>query len=119
MDQDLRPVFAQEALSKITYPALDETPELLAAVPTKLGAVSVYNPDATDTAFVQLFDVADDGDVTLGTTPPDEVIAVLAGTSAVLAGAAAYDNGVVLAATATATGSGAPSTELVVSVRYR
>jgi hypothetical protein len=90
------------------------------AVGTLYG-LSAYNPNAS-VSYVQSFDVATAGAVTLGTTVPNESWPIPAN--------GWYDvpindlgllraNGIQLAATTTATGSTAPGTGLTVHVFYK
>lgn len=78
-----------------------------------------FNPDATDIAFVQFFDVQA-GDVTVGTTPPSFIVQVPANSGSQLALTApiAFRQMVSYAVTSTPTGAGAPSTDCVVQFGY-
>ena len=78
------------------------------------------NPHAETKAYLQFFNAASTGDVTLGTTPPIRSIGLGGGKQANLAGLAlAFPLGLVIAATSTASGSGAPASDLVVNLGYR
>ena len=80
----------------------------------------IENPDDTDKAYLQFFDAASIGDVTLGTTAPKWSIGLDAGEKANLSGLAlAFPLGLVIAATATVDGSGAPATSMVVNLGVR
>jgi hypothetical protein len=102
---------------KVFYAALTTTVQV---VKTGLSVVTgwmIYNPNAT-IAYVQLFDLATT--VTLGTTVPTLSLPIPAGASANLLDGAgiAFDNGIQVACTTTATGSTAPSTGLDVNIFY-
>lgn len=78
------------------------------------------NPDAETKAYLQFFNAANTGDVTLGTTPPVRSIGLDGGEKANLAGLAlAFPLGLVIAATSTASGSSAPATPFVVNLGIR
>lgn len=78
------------------------------------------NPHAETKAYLQFFNAASTGDVTLGTTPPVRSIGLGGGKQANLAGLAlTFPLGLVIAATSTASGSGAPASDLVVNLGYR
>ncbi len=80
----------------------------------------IENPDDTDKAYLQLFDAESVGDVILGTTEPKWSIGLDAGEKANLSGLAlAFPLGLVIAATATVDGSGAPATSMVVNLGHR
>lgn len=91
--------------------ALAETPVQLFVGHGNLYAFIVENNAAVD-CFIQFFDAADVGDITLGTTPPDFTFRIPA------SGAMGKDSndtplhyfskGCVVAVTATRTGNGAP-----------
>ena len=94
----------------------------LAAVKATSGRLfgyRIFNPNAT-VAFVQVFNAATTGSVTLGTTVPIEVYPIPPG--ATLDGQVDfsynYSAGIVIAATTTANGSTAVGTGLVVNLRY-
>lgn len=80
----------------------------------------IENPDDTDKAYLQLFDAESVGDVILSTTEPKWSIGLDAGEKANLSGLAlAFPLGLVIAATATVDGSGAPATSMVVNLGHR
>lgn len=78
----------------------------------------LYNPN-TSYVYIQLFNALT-GSVTLGTTSPTEVIPVPPGglIDETYPVPAAYNTGIVIAATTTATGLTAPASSLVATVRY-
>lgn len=80
-----------------------------------LGMVQCYNPNAS-AAFVQIFDAATAGSVTLGTTPPTLSIGIPATTSSgpimMSPIGIEFRNGIQVAATTTATGNTAPGSGL-------
>lgn len=81
----------------------------------------VNNPNASE-AFLQIFDAASTGAVTLGTTVCDEPIKIPASGSITLWGTEVktyFDNGLVIAATTTEGGSTAPASALSVVLRYQ
>lgn len=78
------------------------------------------NPDAETKAYLQFFDAASAGDVTLGVTPPVRSIGLDGGEKANLAGMAlAFPLGLVIAATSTPSGASAPATPFVVNLGVR
>lgn len=77
-----------------------------------------FNNLANATAFIQFFDVAAVGSVTLGSTTPTASYAVPAGLSGIIQVNQTYANGIALAATTTATGSSALSSAINVGVAY-
>lgn len=81
---------------------------------------ALHNPSAA-TTYLQFFNVATAGAVTLGTTTPTFVMALAAGASANMLGACGMDfsAGIQVAATTTATGSSAPATALVCAIFYK
>ena len=102
------------------------TPKLYAAQTTTVrtakngpGALNgwfVTNPNAS-TAYVQFFDVAGSGTVTLGTTVPVLSLGIPSTAAANMNGCnIEFVNGIRLAVTTTATGSTAPSTGCDVNV---
>jgi len=78
-----------------------------------------FNPHATDVSYVQFFDLAS-ADVTVGSTTPTFVIALgpKDGVSLALNCPRLFATAVTIACTATATGSGAPGANAVVSLDY-
>jgi len=99
--------------------ALAATKQVVIAAPCLIFNIFVCNPDTTMPAFVQFFDALT-ADVTVGSTTPTFVIALGRETSQAIAlnCPRAFRTGVVIACTATATGSGAPSTSAVISLDY-
>lgn len=80
----------------------------------------IENPDEAAKAYLQFFDAASVGAVTLGTTAPKWSIGLAAGEAANLSGLAlTFPLGLVIAATSTPNGSGAPSTPMVVNLGHR
>lgn len=77
-----------------------------------------YNPNAT-VAYVQIFDVATAGAVTVGTTTPKWSIGIPATSAANLRINLSFASGIQVAATTTATGSTAPGTALDCNFSYR
>lgn len=82
-------------------------------------SVNVYNPNAAG-VFVQMFDAAA-GNVTLGTTTPTHSFFVPAQASIDMnmLHPRVFSVALVIAATTTATGSGAPTTGVVVNMGIR
>jgi hypothetical protein len=105
--------------SKATALAQTTTKKAVKASAGTLGGYYAYNPNAS-VAYIQVFDVAS-GSVTLGSTAPDLVFGIPAGSAANLE----FTNGVnmataiTLACTTTATGSTAPSTGLDLTIVYK
>lgn len=100
---------------------LSNTAVLVEAGPVNVYSYDVYNANSA-VAYIQLFNAAAAGDVTVGTTAPDAVISVKATDRAALAAAVAlygFDKGLVIAATTTPDGNTAPTTALVVSMGYQ
>lgn len=86
----------------------------------QLGMAYCYNPN-TSVAFVQVFDAATAGSVTLGSTTPKYALPIPAGSNGGYALALVglqFASGIQVAATTTATGSTAPSTALVCNSAY-
>lgn len=84
-----------------------------------LSSYYVYNPNSS-VAYIQLFDVATAGAVTLGTTVPKWSIGIPATSGANLSNVnLSFANGIQVAATTTATGLTAPSTALDANFSYR
>jgi hypothetical protein len=102
--------------------AADETVTQVIA-PTHAGILvfnfTCYNPDATDAAFVQFFDALA-VDVTMGSTLPKLILPLpaLGGIDGGLTCPREFRTAVTYAVTATATGSGAPSTDCLVQFDY-
>lgn len=86
----------------------------------QIGGWVFHNPSAA-TTFIQFFNVATAGAVTIGSTTPTFVFALAAGASANVefANGIAFSSGIQVAATTTATGSTAPATALVAGVFYK
>lgn len=107
--------------------AADETKRLINAGITELYGVEAVNSD-DKVYYIQLFDATAAADVTLGTTTPDYVVMVPCRASATNKGILDRDwneeplrfaKGLVYAITDTATGTGAPTTDLPMSASYR
>lgn len=104
--------------------SVTNTPEMLAAGSRDIHYLHVINPNSLD-SYVQLFDTATIGAITLGTTTPTLVFIIPAG-GATSSGAwdtespfgLHFKYGIAYAATTTATGSTAPSTALKISGAY-
>lgn len=78
----------------------------------------VYNPNSS-VAYIQIFDIATAGGVTVGTTVPKWSIGIPATSGANVAGLnLSFASGIQVAATTTATGSTAPSTALDANFGY-
>lgn len=86
----------------------------------ELGGYIVYNPNAS-VAYIQVFDVATAGGVTLGTTRPDMVIPVppTSGANLEFANGVNFANGIQIAATTTDSGSTALGSGLTVTMVYK
>ncbi|HKT72604.1 MAG TPA: hypothetical protein VJQ47_06910 [Steroidobacteraceae bacterium] len=86
----------------------------------EMGGYIVYNPNAS-VAYIQVFDVATAGGVTLGTTRPDMVIPVppTSGANLEFANGVSFANGIQIAATTTDSGSTALGTGLTVTMVYK
>lgn len=101
--------------------AVTNTKILVKAGPTDIRGVTVYNPGAS-AAFLQTFDKAATGDVTLGTTVPDEVFLIPASGQIVIEPKEkphhSYSLGLVIAATSTAGGAAAPASNQDVLIKY-
>ncbi len=79
----------------------------------------IYNPNSS-VAYVQIFDVATSGGVTLGTTTPKWSVGVPATSAANVSRLGlSFANGIQVAATTTATGSTGPSSSLDTNWGYR
>lgn len=90
------------------------------AVATKPTYLSGYNVANSNSAivYVQFFDAASAGAVTVGTTAPTMVLAVPGNgvIDGIQIGQVAFQLGIVVAATTTATGSTAPATALSATI---
>lgn len=84
------------------------------------GYQTIYNPNVS-VAYVQVFDVATATTVTLGTTVPDMIIPIPAGSAAnvEIVNGVNMALGIKLACTTTATGSTAPGTGLDMTVLFK
>lgn len=97
---------------------LDESPLVLVATgPVELSDFFIFNND-TAAGFVQFFDAAAIGDVTLNSTVPDFVVGIAAGSWAqgYMARPRIFTKGIVIAFTTTATGAGATGSTAEVSL---
>ena len=97
---------------------VDESPlVLVASGPIGLASYSLYNNDSAQ-AFLQFFDAASIGAVTLGGTTPDYVLGMAATTS--IQGEffrpLMFTNGIVIGFATTATGNGATGSTCEVSL---
>ena len=108
------------AVTPVLVDALSATVKgVLASATGKLMSYYIYNPNSS-AAYVQIFDVATTGGVTVGTTVPKWSVAIPATSAANLGGLnMAFSNGIQVAATTTAKGSSAPSTALDCNFGYR
>lgn len=97
-----------------TFASLLATPLLGRAKPSYLQILNCVNASAA-LAYVQMFDAAATSGITVGTTPNNGWIPVPVGTFSFNV-FANFTNGIVLAATLTPTGNGAPSAGLVCSM---
>lgn len=108
-----------DRLSPVTIAALAATAQLVHSGKTDLGWASFTNP-GTAMAYVQMFDAVaatGAGSPTLGTTPPSAVVGIPAGgTVTIDPEQLGFFNGLVVACTATANGSGAPNAANVCSL---
>lgn len=86
----------------------------------QLGGYIIYNPNAS-VAYVQVFDAATTGAVTLGTTRPDMVIPIPASSGANLeiGKGAAFASGIVVAATTADSNATAPGTGLTCTFLFK
>lgn len=107
--------------SQSAFAALTNTKTLIKnGAGTFGGYYTVYNPNAS-VAYVQIFDAASTGAVTLGTTVADGRITVPAASAANMevTNGVHMANGIVIACTTTATGSTAPGTGLDGTILYK
>ena len=103
----------------VSSDSLGGTATLLVGYRVTVTEVHAINTTASK-GYVQLFDAATAGAVTLGTTVPFRVLTVPADDSADLllpTEGLVFDNGVVAAATTTATGSTARTTHVRLGIR--
>lgn len=92
---------------------------VVSSVAATLKSYYCYNPNAT-VEYVQFFDVATAGAVTVGTTVPKWSIGIPATSAANLSGLnLSFANGIQVAATTTASGASAPGTALDCNFSYR
>lgn len=105
--------FASVAGSKSTRASLTTTLTVIAAKPSNLSGYNFANPN-TSIVYIQLFDAASASGITLGTTAPAVSIAVPAVgvTDSFPTSGVAFQLGIVAAATTTATGSTAPTSNV-------
>jgi hypothetical protein len=107
--------------SQSAFAALTNTKTLIkGSAGTYGGYYTVYNPNSS-VAYVQIFDAASTGAVTLGTTVANGRITVPATSAANLeiTNGVNMANGIVIACTTTATGSTAPTTGLDGTILYK
>lgn len=101
----------------------DNTKVLVLAGHVKLFGWTIYNPDSTNEAFLQLFDSATTAAVNLGTTVPVFSLRIGPNSQVYLKNARdeaeQFALGLVYAATSTVGGSTAPSTDLNLVLEYR
>lgn len=92
---------------------------VVSSVAATLEDYYIYNPNAS-VAYVQIYDVATAGAVTVGTTTPKWSIGIPATSAANIARMGlSFASGIQVAATTTATGSTAPGTALDANFGYR
>ena len=93
------------------------TAALVSAVPAKLAAYNISNPNGA-VVYVQFFDAAATSSVTPGSTAPYFVLAVPAYgvTDGVTSQPPVFVSGIVIVVATTATGSGAPSSACPVTL---
>lgn len=108
---------SSNAYQKVKYAAQTTTVQTVKGSAGVLAGWFIYNPNAS-AAYVQIFDTA--SAVTLGTTAPDIILPVPAGSAANVFSevGVGMSNGIKLACTTTATGSSAPATGLDMTVFY-
>ena len=97
----------------------DNTNQVVKDYPGKIYSIEVSNPNAAN-AFLQIFDALTDN-VTVGSTTPKQSYIVPASGAMDKSFADApleYGVGIIVACTTTATGSGDPSTGLIVNIQY-
>lgn len=103
----------------VPLPALSTTVTQVKGSAGEISNYIVWNPNAT-VAYVQIFDKATTGAVTLGTTVANAFIPVPPGATANLARVGwSFSNGIQVAATTTATGSTALTTAVDANFGYR
>ena len=120
---DVRPIVHQDgqAWKKLYFAALAAADQnVKSSGAGKLGGWHLYNANNYD-VFVQVFDKASNAAVTVGTTPPDLVLVVPA--NGVLDAPPSdtgvdFDLGIVVAATITAGGAGAPGVGILANFFY-
>lgn len=97
--------------------ALAATPQLVSVGPRVLADYYLENPDVGARACLQVFNAASAGAVTVGTTVPVRAVCLGPEERANLSALRLdFSAGIVIAATSTPTGSGAPATALVVNL---
>lgn len=103
----------------------DNTATAVKTVAGRVRGIEASNPNTID-AYVQFFDLAT-GDVTVGTTTPEQSFLVPGGASSTLVGAmdknfgedgVDFQTAITVACTTTATGSTDPTTGLVLNIQY-
>lgn len=102
--------------------AVSNSAVLVMSTGGQLAFLNLFNPAAA-TTYLQVFDAKATANVTVGTTTPTLVfgLTTLANdTPVILDGdGLQFGNGIVIAATTTATGNTAPATAMVVNIGYR
>jgi len=113
------PVQIFGAWSTASVVDLSGTAQSVKATPGTFGGYMVFNDNAA-ASFVQIWD-AEQGDVTVGTTPADYVLSIPAGSAANLELTCGVEHAVAItvAATTTPGGAAAPATGLVCAFFYR
>lgn len=105
---------------------LTNTLVLVATGQRFITGVAGWNPNTSD-VFVQVFDAAATGGITLGTTKPNWSWRVAGGTATIAGsweekftegGRLRINNGIVIVATTTATGSTAPASAIQLNLYY-
>ena len=99
---------------------LTATAVLAKAGSVTIGSYNISNPNSSP-VFIQVFNAATAGAVTLGTTPPTFVLTVPAANGVLdgnLAGSYNLPLGMVVAATTTATGNTAPTSAVPITIFY-
>jgi hypothetical protein len=110
---------AQVTTTPVLKSGLTTTVSQVVGATAVLSGYFVYNPNAS-VAYIQIFDSATAGAVTLGTTTPKWSIGIPPSTGANLSNLhMSFASGIQVAATTTATGSTAPATALDANFSYR
>jgi len=108
-----------DAAASAVLSALGSTPVQVKVGPGEVTDVLVYNPTG-NIAYVQLFDVAGTGNVTLGNTAAHVVIPVPPGACAApISDGIGFYTGIVAAATTTPTGNTSPASGLQGTIGIR